>query len=159
MIHLDRGYDWGTQQWFYSNIISNGFSMANVDVLGVSYYPFWDVNESTLANFQTTVNNMASNYAKQIVVVETDWPIKCSAAAQNIPSSLLTIPFTADGQVTWVTKVAQVLAAVPGGLGAGLMYWEPGWIDNQSLGSPCEDGGTMFTGTWANNKATAVARS
>lgn len=160
MIHLDRGYDWGTQSWFYDSIISAGFDMADVDVQGVSYYPFWDATASTLENFQTNVDNMASKYGKALVVVETDWPIKCSAAANNIPASLTSaIPFSAAGQTTWVTKVAQILAEVPNGLGKGLMYWEPGWIDNASLGSPCEDGGTMFTGTWTGSKATAKARS
>ncbi|KAF1812400.1 glycosyl hydrolase 53 [Eremomyces bilateralis CBS 781.70] len=159
MIHLDEGYSWSTQEWFYDGIIKAGFSMSNVDVQGVSYYPFWDPTDSTLENFKSTLNNMANKYGKTIVVSETDWPIKCSQGASRIPPSLRSIPFSADGQVQWMKKVAQVLEGVPRGLGKGLMYWEPGWIDNWSLGSPCEDGGTMFEVTWSGSAATARPRS
>jgi arabinogalactan endo-1,4-beta-galactosidase len=104
--------------------------MKDVDVQGISYYPFWDQKDSTIENFRTNMNNMAKKYGKPIVVAETDWPTKCSKASENIPVSLRSIPFTAAGQVEWVKKVADVVKAVPGGLGQGVMYWEPGWIDN-----------------------------
>jgi arabinogalactan endo-1,4-beta-galactosidase len=104
--------------------------MKDVDVQGISYYPFWDAKDSTLENFRQNVNNMAKKYGKPIVVAETDWPTKCSKASEHIPASLRSIPFTAQGQIDWVKKVADVVKAVPGGLGQGVMYWEPGWIDN-----------------------------
>lgn len=61
--------------------------------------------------------------------METDWPVKCTSTS-NIPSSLRSIPFSAAGQVTWMKSVATIVNAIPNGLGAGIMYWEPGWIDN-----------------------------
>ncbi|KAF2401254.1 glycosyl hydrolase 53 [Trichodelitschia bisporula] len=150
MIHLDRGYSWSTQEWFYDGIVKAGFNMRDVDVQGISFYPFWDPKESTFDNFRSCMTNMAKKYGKIIVVTETDWPTKCSQAGSNIPPSLRSIPFTPAGQVTWMQKVAEVVKAVPNGLGQGIMYWEPGWIDNASLGSKCEDGGTLFKGDWSN---------
>jgi arabinogalactan endo-1,4-beta-galactosidase len=130
MLHLDRGYSWSTQSWFYDTIIKNGFDLSTIDVQGISYYPFWDVNNSTLENFKDNVGRMAKKYGKGIVVAETDWPTKCSKASANIPKSLLSIPFSAEGQTLWVKKVADVVKGIEGGLGWGIMYWEPGWIDN-----------------------------
>ncbi|RPA81941.1 glycosyl hydrolase 53 [Ascobolus immersus RN42] len=150
MIHLDRGYSWGDQQWFYDSLRNNNFNMNDVDVLGVSYYPFWDAKNSQLENFQNTVNNMANRYGKQIVVVETGWPTQCSKASSNIPSSLTNqFQFTPAGQQQWVQRLAQIMNSVPNGRGAGIMYWEPGWVSNTVLGSPCEDGGVLFTADWS----------
>ncbi|KAF2428692.1 glycoside hydrolase family 53 protein [Tothia fuscella] len=150
MVHLDRGYSWSTQEWFYDTIAKNGFSLTkDVDVLGISYYPFWDPRDSTLENFRQNINNMAKKYGKPVVVAETDWPTKCSKAIENIPQSLRSIPFTAQGQVEWMRKVADIVKGVPGGLGQGVMYWEPGWIDNASLGSKCESS-VLFDGNWGN---------
>ncbi|KAI5803962.1 family 53 glycosyl hydrolase [Peziza echinospora] len=149
MIHLDRGYSWADHQWFYDSLVKNNFNMASVDVLGVSYYPFWDAQASLLENFQNTVTQLASKYAKQVVVVETGWPTQCSKASSNIPGSLTSqFPFTPAGQRQWVQRLAQIVSGVPAGRGAGVMYWEPGWVSNTVLGSPCEDGGTLFTPDW-----------
>ncbi|QDS74448.1 hypothetical protein FKW77_006400 [Venturia effusa] len=139
MLHLDRGYSWGTQEWFYDNLIANGFDMSTFDIQGLSCYPFWDVVESTFENFEKNLNNMAAKYKKGIVCSETDWPIQCTNASENIPYSLYgTIPFTPAGQVMWMQKLAAIVKALPGKLGKGVMYWEGGWVNNPSLGSACE---------------------
>lgn len=160
MIHLDRGYSWGDQQWFYDSLQQNGFNMNSVDVLGVSYYPFWDATQSTFQNFQNCLNNMANRYGKQVVVAETGWPLQCSQASSNIPSSLTnSIPFTPAGQITWGQRVAQIVSQVPNGRGAGIMYWEPAWVSNTVLGSPCEDGGVLFQADWSKWPNTIPARA
>lgn len=61
--------------------------------------------------------------------METDWPVKCTSTS-NIPTSLRSIPFSAAGQVTWMKSIASIVNSIPNGLGVGIMYWEPGWIDN-----------------------------
>ncbi|KAI5782568.1 family 53 glycosyl hydrolase [Geopyxis carbonaria] len=154
MLHTDRGYDWDTQRWFYDDAVAAGLDLDSVDVLGVSYYPYWDATLSTLQNFETTITNLASTYGKQVMVQETDWPVACSDTS-DIPSSLTSeFAFSEEGQKAWVERLGEIVAAVDGGKGLGVMYWEPAWIDNQSLGSPCEDN-TMFTGTWSGDKAVA----
>lgn len=106
--------------------------------------------------------------------METDWPVKCTSTS-NIPSSLRSIPFSTAGQVTWMKSVATIVNAIPNGLGAGIMYWEPGWIDNavrtpayygcdsranllKSLGSSCEDS-TLFDGDWSGYPTTVIAKA
>lgn len=41
MIHLDNGWNWDTQKWWYSNVLAQGpLTTSDFDVMGVSYYPF-----------------------------------------------------------------------------------------------------------------------
>jgi arabinogalactan endo-1,4-beta-galactosidase len=84
---------------------------------------------------------MANEWGKEIVVAETDWPTSCPSPAYSFPSDLSSIPFSADGQVTFVEKVAAVVAGISNGV--GLFYWEPAWVDNAALGSSCSSN-TMF---------------
>lgn len=84
---------------------------------------------------------MAKTYGKEVIVAETNWPTECSSPAYEFPSDLKSIPFSADGQATFVQKVASTVASVSGG--SGLFYWEPAWVDNAGLGSSCESN-TMF---------------
>jgi arabinogalactan endo-1,4-beta-galactosidase len=41
MIHLDDGWDWGKQQWWYDTVLGSGggLSLSDFDIQGVSYYP------------------------------------------------------------------------------------------------------------------------
>lgn len=158
MIHLDEGYSWDTQKWFYDSLAASGtFSMSSFDVQGVSYYPFWSTS-STIANFQTAVNNMANTYKKKIIVMETDWPVACSTTTNFPPSLLSAYPFSAAGQVSWVKAIATVVNAIPNSLGVGVMYWEPGWIDNASLGSSCSDN-VLFDGDWSGYPSNVIAKA
>lgn len=84
---------------------------------------------------------MASEWGKEIAVVETNWPTSCPSPAYSFPSDLSSIPFSAAGQTTFMQKVAAVVAGVSNGV--GLFYWEPAWVDNAALGSSCSSN-TMF---------------
>ncbi|KAI1639908.1 family 53 glycosyl hydrolase [Biscogniauxia mediterranea] len=142
MIHLDNGWDWDTQEWFYTSVLAEGpLVESDFDMMGVSYYPFYN-SAATLASLKTSLTNMASTWGKEIVVAETNWPTSCSSPAYAFPSDLTSIPFSAEGQTTFVQKVAAVVAGVSNGV--GLFYWEPAWVDNAGLGSSCESN-TMFS--------------
>jgi hypothetical protein len=40
VIHLDNGWDWSTQEWFYSSVLKQGpLSTSDFDMMGVSFYP------------------------------------------------------------------------------------------------------------------------
>ncbi|KAI1756604.1 glycoside hydrolase family 53 protein [Xylaria castorea] len=141
MIHLDNGWDWSTQEWFYSSVLSEGpLSASDFDMMGVSFYPFYG-SSATLANLKTSLTNMANNWGKELVVAETNWPTSCPSPASAFPSDLTSIPFSAAGQTTFMQKVAAVVAGVKNG--NGIFYWEPAWVDNQGLGSSCSSN-TMF---------------
>lgn len=73
------------------------------------------------------------------MIVETDWPAACSGVSLSEPS----IPVSAAGQTTFVGKIRDVVASLSGGHGLGIIYWEPGWVGNANLGSPCSVSSAM----------------
>jgi arabinogalactan endo-1,4-beta-galactosidase len=137
LIHLDNGWDWDTQEYFYTTVLAEGpLLTTDFDIMGVSYYPFYN-SDATLTNLQTSLKNMASTWGKSLMVVETNWPISCPDPAYAFPSDTTSIPFSAAGQITWMEDIAAIVAGVSGG--EGLFYWEPAWINNANLGSSCAD--------------------
>jgi arabinogalactan endo-1,4-beta-galactosidase len=143
MIHLDNGWDWDEQEYFYTTVLAEGTLVSSdFDIMGVSYYPFYS-SSATLASLKTSLTNLASTWSKEIVVAETDFPYSCPSPAYTFPSDVKSIPFSAAGQTTFIEDVAKVVAAVSGGV--GLFYWEPAWIDNANLGSSCSD--NLLVGT------------
>ncbi|EIN07971.1 glycosyl hydrolase 53 [Punctularia strigosozonata HHB-11173 SS5] len=130
-IHIDNGWSLSTQTGFYDSILNTGqISLSDFDVQFVSYYPFFS-NQASLANLQSSLNGMASKYGKQLIIAETNWPVECtSTSADPFPPSTSNIPFSASGQTTWVHDIINVVQSVPNGLGKGLFYWEPAWLNN-----------------------------
>ncbi|KAH9908941.1 family 53 glycosyl hydrolase [Xylariomycetidae sp. FL2044] len=141
MIHLDNGWDWGTQEWFYESVLAEGpLTTSDFDIMGVSYYPFYG-SDGTLANLKTSLTNMANTWGKETVIAETNWPTSCSSPAYRFPSDLASIPFSAEGQTTFMQRLASTVSGIVNF--RGIFYWEPAWVDNQSLGSSCNSN-TMF---------------
>jgi arabinogalactan endo-1,4-beta-galactosidase len=58
------------------------------------------------------------------MVVETDWPASCSGVTMSESS----IAISAAGQQAWVLGIKNVLAALTGSHGIGIIYWEPAWV-------------------------------
>lgn len=136
MIHLDNGWDYATQEYWYDTVLGEGpFLNSDFDIQGVSYYPFYS-SDATLASLQSSLTSMKSKYDKQLMVVETDWPISCPDPEYPFPSDTTSIPFSPAGQTTWIEDVAGEVSAAGGD---GFFYWEPAWIDNAGLGSSCDD--------------------
>ncbi|KAF2839298.1 glycoside hydrolase family 53 protein [Patellaria atrata CBS 101060] len=134
MLHIDNGWDWGLQQWWYDTVLKQGPLVASdYDIQGVSYYPFYN-EKATLASLQSSLRQMKSKYNKAIQVVETNWPTSCSNPSRPFPADVKNIPFSVEGQRQWMQKVAAATSAAGG---EGLFYWEPAWIDNAGLGSSC----------------------
>ncbi|KAI9934154.1 hypothetical protein ASPWEDRAFT_50155 [Aspergillus wentii DTO 134E9] len=137
MIHLDNGWDWEAQKYFYDTVLGAGSLVSSdFDLIGVSYYPFYSA-DATLSALKTSLANLQSNYDKSVVVVETDWPASCPNPEYSFPSDLSSIPFSADGQTTYMKQLAEVVSGTTGG--EGIFYWEPGWVENAGLGSSCDD--------------------
>lgn len=135
LIHLDNGWNFETQEYWYDLVLGQGpFTKDDFDVQAVSYYPFYN-SAATLASLKSSLTQMKTKYGKEIQVVETDWPLKCTSPAYKFPSDTTNIPFSAAGQTTWLKDVASVVEAAGGN---GLFYWEPAWLSNAGLGSSCE---------------------
>ncbi|KAF4981837.1 hypothetical protein FZEAL_2415 [Fusarium zealandicum] len=142
MVHLDRGWDWGTQEYFYTQVLGSGeFSLSEFDIMGVSYYPFYGSGASFSA-LESSLGKMAAKWGKEIIVCELDWPTKCPSPSEAFPADMKGIPFSAQGQSEFIKKVANIVSKVDGG--TGLYYWEPAWMNNQALGSSCESN-TLFS--------------
>ncbi|KAK3693934.1 family 53 glycosyl hydrolase [Podospora appendiculata] len=146
MIHLDNGWNWATQNNWYTNVLKQGTLVSSdFDMMGVSFYPFYSAS-ATLANLKSSLTNMGNAWGKELVVAETDWPVSCPSPSQAFPDDTRGIPYTAAGQSTWMKNVASVVAGVKGG--AGLFYWEPAWVHNANLGSSCANN-CMFSNSGA----------
>lgn len=121
MFHLDNGWDWSLQEWFYSTVLSQGpLTTGDFDMIGVSFYPFYG-NQATLSNLRTSLTNLSNRWGKELVVAETNWPTSCPSPQYPFPSDVSSVPFSASGQTTYVQRVAEVVASV--NRGVGLFYW------------------------------------
>ncbi|KAL3420681.1 glycosyl hydrolase family 53 [Phlyctema vagabunda] len=139
MIHIDNGWNLTLQQRWFGAMTANGVPTSAWDVFGFSFYPFYGT-DATLDNLKTTLGWLAHKYRKPLQVVETDYPAICNGQWNPIPeSSEPEIPYSVEGQNIWNKHVIDVVKNVPFGLGQGVHYWEPAWLNNTSLGSDCND--------------------
>jgi arabinogalactan endo-1,4-beta-galactosidase len=128
MLHFDQGGDNTQSYTFFHNLVVRGVPF---DVIGLSYYPFW---HGTLSDLRNNVNKLASQFGKDIVIAETQyaWTLANGDTTGNFAwqASQLSAGYPASpgGQLSFENDVLSILAAVPGGHGAGLFYWEPEWV-------------------------------
>lgn len=139
MIHIDDGWNATLQTRWFGALTAAGVPLDAWDVFGFSFYPFYGT-AATFDNLQDSLATVAGKYGKPIHVVETDYPAICNGEYEPIPeSSEPQIPYDVAGQITWVRDVVDIVQNVPQGLGRGVWYWEPAWLNNTSLGSSCND--------------------
>jgi arabinogalactan endo-1,4-beta-galactosidase len=116
IVHIDRGGDWATTEWFFDNLNYQG---VPYDIIGESYYPFY---QGSPTNLNICLSNAAIRYGKPIIVAEDAFPY-----TNTCPSSWLTqlfgYPPTPAGQVSFVANVGQIIRNVPNNLGYGFFYW------------------------------------
>ena len=113
IIHLDRGGDWNTTEWFFDNVTSQGIPF---DIIGESYYPWW---HGTLSDLSHCLTNAAKRYNKPVIVAETAFPWTNTYWTTNINGYSGTV----TGQVAYAIALAQSVKNVPGGKGAGIFWW------------------------------------
>lgn len=139
LIHIDDGWNLTLQQRWFGAMTANGVPTSAWDVFGFSFYPFYGT-AATFDNLRTTLNTLALEYRKPLQVVETDYPAICNGEYNPIPpSSEPEIPYSVAGQTIWTDDVIEIVKSVPFGLGQGVHYWEPAWLNSTSLGSNCSD--------------------
>ncbi len=154
MVHIDRGGDNGGSRYFFDRVLAQG---VQFDVIGQSYYPFW---HGSLAALRTNLNDLSNRYRKDLIVAEASYPWTLNNGDQlgnfiTTPGQLPdggAFPATQAGQAAYFEELRTVLAAVPGGRGAGFFVWEPGWLPGVGWapgeGNP-NDNLTMFD--WSGN--------
>lgn len=114
IIHIDRGGDWPTTQWFFDNLIQT--QHVQVDIIGESYYPFW---HGPLTNLVNCLTNATQRYGKPVLVAETAFPWTNSYWTTNING----YPGTTNGQAQYTIALAQAVRSVPQRPGGGIFWW------------------------------------
>ncbi|KAI9644952.1 hypothetical protein NHQ30_006987 [Ciborinia camelliae] len=139
MIHIDNGWNLTIQSRWFEALTANGVPLSAWDVFGFSFYPLYGTS-GTFANLRTSLHWIAETYKKPIHIAETDYPAVCDGKWNPIAqSSEPEIPYTVAGQLEWVENVIGIVRNVSYGLGRGVHYFEPAWLNNTSLGSYCND--------------------
>ena len=116
LIHLANAWDWSDISWFFKNVyIQGALSADKVDIIGLSFYPFYD-SRATLSTLKSSLTNTANTFGKPIVIAETDWPVSCPGGSLSESS----IAISSAGQSSWVWNIEQVLNGLPNGLGQGI---------------------------------------
>ncbi|HEU5158605.1 MAG TPA: glycosyl hydrolase 53 family protein [Streptosporangiaceae bacterium] len=128
VVHFDQGGDNAFSRTFFDNIVAQHVPF---DVIGLSYYPFW---HGTLSQLRANLNDLAARYDRDVAVVETQygWTLDNGDQLGNFlwqDSQLVPgYPATPHGQLGFLSDLLSIVAAVPGGHGAGVFYWQPEWI-------------------------------
>jgi len=147
VIHFDQGGDNAFSRVFYDRVVEQAVPF---DAIGLSYYPFW---HGSITQLRTNLDDLAVRYGKAVMIVETQygWTLDNGdelgnflwEASQVVPG----YPVSPGGQLAFVSDLVSALAAVPGGRGAGIFYWQPEWIPGvgwtPGAGTP-NDNLTMF---------------
>jgi arabinogalactan endo-1,4-beta-galactosidase len=107
ILHIDQGNNNSRFRTWFDNAKNNG---AKYDVIGASYYPYWLGSDytATINNLGTNLNDMASRYGKEVMVVE-------------VGGDYTKVQNTYDMLAAVINKVK----AVPNAKGLGVVYWEP----------------------------------
>ncbi|MDA1359463.1 arabinogalactan endo-1,4-beta-galactosidase [Glycomyces luteolus] len=126
ILHLAEGGNSGAFQWFFDNAAANGVPFH---AIGASFYPYWHGELSGLA---ANLNDLATRYGKPLYVVETAYPFTTSdsdgfANIMTDPEPVAGFPSSPENQSYWIEAIADVVKAVPNGLGKGLFWWEATW--------------------------------
>ena len=107
------------------------------DVVGLSWYPIY---HGTLAQLKANLDELAARYRKPLVVVETayGWTLANGQSRSHLLDAAHAekagYPVSVAGQAQVIRDVIATVAAVPGGLGRGVFYWEPAWIPAAGAG-------------------------
>ncbi|MFI5279948.1 MAG: arabinogalactan endo-beta-1,4-galactanase [Gemmatimonadales bacterium] len=120
MLHYSQGGSAGGTQWFFDHMDAYG---VPYDIIGVSYYPWW---HGTLADLTADLNATAQRYGKDVMVVETSYPWRAGGWESMAPNqAAMTWPVSPAGQAAFLRDLVAAVKAVPGGRGAGVVWWYP----------------------------------
>jgi arabinogalactan endo-1,4-beta-galactosidase len=98
------------------------------DMVGVSYYPEW---HGGLAELRAALTALAGEFHKPVLVAETAYPSRKDEHWKGRPN--MSWPLSPAGQQRFVREVAQAVAEVPDGRGAGVLYWHPEAVPTNDL--------------------------
>ena len=140
MLHIDRGGDNAGARRFFDQMARLG---VDYDWIGLSYYPWW---HGPLEALKENLDDLALRYGKPILLAETayPWTLRSTDRVPNIVGSPEQLhpgyPATVEGQGAFLREVTRIVRRTPGGLGRGVVYWEPVYVSTPKTdGSPWEN--------------------
>lgn len=137
ILHLDNGGSNLLYRVWFDEISAR---KIDFDVIGLSYYPFW---HGTLEQLEANLQDLASRYKKDLLVVETGYPYRMTGrdgehvVFGDTSPMLEGFPVSPEGQQAFLMELAAVVRRTPEGRGIGIVYWEPQWypVDGVSWAS------------------------
>ena len=118
MVQYSQGASLGGTRWFFDHVAARG---VDFDMIGLSYYPWW---HGGLAELSANLRDAALRFDSDVMVVEAAYPWRTGDWEGMVSNSAAMIwPATHTGQRQYLTAVVDAVAAVPGGRGAGVMWW------------------------------------
>jgi arabinogalactan endo-1,4-beta-galactosidase len=139
MIHNDAGGEWRECSFFYRQLQRLG---VKFDMIGLSYYPWW---HGPLTGLAYNLNRLGREFSLPLMVVETAYPFTLERGDDHNnfvwQESQLQPGFSAtpEGQAAFLTELHRIVKAVPGGLGAGVVYWAPEYVAAPYMPTPYEN--------------------
>jgi len=132
MLHVDHGGDLQMTKTFFDKMREY---KIDYDVMGFSFYPW---SHGTLLDLRDNLRFAATEYGKEIIVVETGYYWRTSQYFKVYASPF---PESPEGQRQWLEAVNEVVMATPNGLGRGVFWWEPmskgrGYFDEKGRVEP-----------------------
>jgi arabinogalactan endo-1,4-beta-galactosidase len=116
MIHIDKGGNQAATKSFLDNLAQYH---VPYDVLGQSFYPWWQGSLDDLKNNLAFVWN---TYHKDVVVAETAYDWRTGEDFKGKPAPFSQTP---EGQRDFLAALNQVVRDAPGGKIRGIFWWEP----------------------------------
>lgn len=137
MVHLDRGTDAEQFRSWFGEFTKR---CTDFDVIGMSYYPFWN---GSIAELKACMDEMAETYGKDVILAEIssgftmeDYQERERLAASERKgyatkpplTENLAFPITPQGQADFIRTVMENICRVKDGHGKGFVWWEPAWL-------------------------------
>jgi arabinogalactan endo-1,4-beta-galactosidase len=139
MLHLDSGGDNAKSRWWFNNIMAQNVPF---DIIGLSYYPWW---HGTLNDLKNNMNDLAVRYNKDIIVVETAYPMTnryLNDGMDNVgfdeQKLIPGYPVSVKGQTDFLFTLKNLVKETANKKGIGFFYWEPAWIWQKPFGTAWE---------------------
>ena len=137
----------------YSLIKNLQTNELDYDIIGLSYYPFWD---GDMDNMKKVVETIQKDYGKKVMIAETSYCYTSEDGDGNANSLAGTddlvdgYPATVQGQTD---MIRDVIAAANEAGACGVFYWEGTWIP---VGKATDDNSAIwekYGSGWASSYA------
>jgi len=119
LIHIDRGTKQQVSKSFFEHLTARGVPF---DVIGLSFYPFWN---GSLMQLKENMTFLANTYHKDIIVAETAFNWRYGDATK------VSYPISPSGQKAYYADLIKTIEATPDGHGIGFFVWAPEWIEGE----------------------------